>query len=252
MSVLFRFEDVTLGYGRHRVAEHLSFEISAGDFLGLVGPNGAGKTTILRALLGMISPIEGRLERPGQEVAIGYVPQRRLLDTVFPLSVEDVVLMGLYPRIGLVRRPRAEHRAAVSSALERVAIAPLAARPYRDLSGGQQQRCLIARALVAEPSLLILDEPTNDLDLGGEAEILDLLASIWRERGVTIVLVTHLLNIVANYVDRLAILHEGRLTIGSTEAMLTGETLSRTYGRRVIVETVDGRRAVLYHTPPDR
>ncbi len=249
---VFQFDDVALGYRGRAVVEHVTFTVEPGDFLGLVGPNGAGKTTILRGLLGMLRPLHGTLLRPGPETTLGYVPQRRQLDGVFPLTVADVVLMGLYPEIGLVRRPRPQHHQRVAAALERVGIAALAALPYRDLSGGQQQRCLLARALVGEPAVLVLDEPTNDLDIGGESEILDLLRTVRHEHGVTIVMVTHLLNIVANYADRLAILHEGRLTIGATESLLTGDQLSRIYGRRVAVETVDGRRAVVYHAAPER
>ena len=147
MTALIKFDHATLGYGRRVVLSDISFDIPAGDFLGLVGPNGAGKTTILRAILGSLQPIQGSVTiAPG--LRFGYVPQRDSVDYNFPLKVIDVVLMGRYDRVGLGRRPTKTDRDLAFQSLEHVGISNLADRPLGALSGGQKQRTLIARALV--------------------------------------------------------------------------------------------------------
>src|SRR5688500_6914406 len=150
MPSLVSFDHATLGYGRRVVLSDISFDIPRGDFLGLVGPNGAGKTTILRAMLGSLQPLQGRM-KIDPSIRVGYVPQRDSVDYNFPLTVTDVVLMGRYDRIGLGRRPTSEDRKRALAALEHVGIANLAENQLTALSGGQKQRTLIARALVGEP-----------------------------------------------------------------------------------------------------
>src|SRR5687768_40571 len=177
MAELVSFANATLGYGRRVVLSDLSFSISEGDFLGLVGPNGAGKTTILRAILGTLRPLSGTVTRaPG--LRFGYVPQRDSVDYRFPLKVIDVVMMGRYDRIGLMRRPSKQDKAAARNALDHVGIADLSDQFLNDLSGGQKQRTLIARALVGEPSVLVLDEPTNGMDLVATTQILGLVREL--------------------------------------------------------------------------
>src|SRR3954464_8827232 len=164
MTSLIQFAGATLGYGRRAVLTNISFDIPEGDFLGLVGPNGAGKTTILRALLGSLTPLSGTVSR-ATTLRFGYVPQRDQVDYNFPLKVLDVVMMGRYDRIGLGRRPTQDDRDRACAAPEHVGIINLAENPLGALSGGQKQRALIARALVGEPNVLVLDEPTNGMDL---------------------------------------------------------------------------------------
>lgn len=243
---LVEFENARLGYGQKVVLDGITFAIHEGDFLGVVGPNGSGKTTLLRTFLGLLPPLRGRVawREGGLRPRIGYVPQRQVLDPVFPLRAIDVVLMGLYAQIGPCRRPAARHATAAERALERAAIAPLADRAFRDLSGGQQQRVLIARALASEPDVLVLDEPTNDMDLVGENSIMEFLRDLHRNEGKTVVMVSHLLNIVANYASRLALIGDGGLRLGSVDEILTDESLGRIYGIPVAVRSVDGRRVV--------
>ncbi len=235
-----------LGYGSREVLRDLSFSVLEGEFLGIVGPNGSGKTTLLRSLLGLVPPLSGRIawREGGARPRVGYVPQRQVLDSVFPLRAVDVVLMGLYREIGPGRRPGASHVAAAEKALDRAAIGTLRDRPYRDLSGGQQQRVLIARALASEPALLVLDEPTNDMDLVGEHSIMEFLLELNRDEGKTVLMVSHLLNIVTNYASRIALLSGGRLAIGAVDEIVTDESLSRTYGIDVRVVRTGGRRVV--------
>src|SRR3712207_6517345 len=244
MTSLVTFTRATLGYGRRAVLSDLTFDIPVGDFLGLVGPNGAGKTTILRAILGTLQPISGRVTRaPG--LRFGYVPQRDQVDYSFPLKVVDVVLMGRYDRIGLGRRPRAEDRERACAALEQVGIVDLADSSLNALSGGQKQRTLIARALVGEPNVLVLDEPTNGMDLVSTTQILGLVRELHEREGLTVLMVSHALNEVANYVDRIALVLEGAFRIGTVAEIMTEATLSQMYGIPVEVDELHGHRIVV-------
>jgi len=244
-EAFIQFDRVTLGYGRHAVLRDVDLDVAAGDFLGIVGPNGAGKTTLLKALLGTLRPIHGTIRIPERGLVFGYVPQRQAVDETFPLTVREMILMGRFARIGLFRRPRSEDHGRVVEAAEHVGIAPLLDRRYRTLSGGQKQRTLIARALAAEPTVLILDEPTNGMDLPAENAMMELVRRLHVEDRLTVVMVSHLLNVVASYVARLAIVGDGRLEVGPIATMLTAEKLTALYGSAVRVHRVDGSAVVL-------
>lgn len=240
---IVKFEGVDLGYGRRVVLSGLNFSVEEGDFLGIVGPNGAGKTTLLKAICGILKPLKGRIVRR-EGVRFGYVPQRGEVDEAFPLTVFEVVLMGRYGLLGPIRRPSRKDTERAVRALDMVGIGHLARRPYRELSGGQKQRALIARALAAEPDVLLLDEPTSDMDVASQKAVLDFIKQL-HEGGMTILLVSHVLEIVANYAEKIAIIGEGRLHIGSREEILTPERLSSLYGVEVEVGEVSGRKVVL-------
>ena len=244
MTSLVRFDRASLGYGRRVVLSGLSFDIPEGDFLGLVGPNGAGKTTILRAILGSLAPLSGTVSvAPG--LRFGYVPQRDSVDYGFPLKVLDVVLMGRYDRIGLGRRPSTADRALALEALDHVGIADLHDQQLSALSGGQKQRTLIARALVGQPTLLVLDEPTNGMDLVSTTQILSLVRQLHERDRLTVLMVSHALNEVANYVDRIALTMQGAFRVGPVREIMTEDTLSRMYGIPVEVDEVHGHRIVV-------
>jgi ABC-type Mn2+/Zn2+ transport system ATPase subunit len=245
MDTFIELDHVTLGYGRRAVLRDIVLEVAAGDFLGIVGPNGAGKTTLLRALLGSLRPLRGAIRIPERGLVFGYVPQRQAVDETFPLTVRELILMGRFARIGLFRRPRPEDHARVVEAAEHVGIADLLDRRYRTLSGGQKQRTLIARALAAEPTVLVLDEPTNGMDLPAEYAIMELVRRLHVEDRLTVVMVSHLLNVVASYVARLAIVGGGRLEVGPIATMLTAEKLTALYGTAVRVHHLDGSAVVL-------
>ena len=243
-TTLVHFDHATLGYVRRVVLSELSFDIPVGDFLGLVGPNGAGKTTILRAILGTLGPMAGTVTiSPG--LRFGYVPQRDSVDYGFPLKVIDVVMMGRYDRIGVGRRPTAEDRARARDALAHVGIADLQDRQLGALSGGQKQRTLIARALVGEPNILVLDEPTNGMDLVSMTQILSLVRELHERDNITVLMVSHALNEVANYVDRIALVLEGSFRIGTVDEIMNEQTLSGMYGIPVEVDRFNGHRIVV-------
>ena len=245
---LLQFRNVSLGYGKRRVLIGITFDLLPADFLGIVGPNGSGKTTLLRALLGILPPLEGtvvRAKKTGTRIPLGYVPQRDSIDPFLPYTVRDVVMMGRYGGLGLVRRPGAADRSRVMRELEHVGIGDLADKPFRDLSGGQKQRTLIARALAAEPQILVLDEPTNGMDMSSRTAIMDLLRHLHTRDHLTIVLVSHLLSDVANYVNRIAFVDGTSLRIGLVEEILTEASLSQMYRMPIHVATVLGATVIV-------
>jgi ABC-type Mn2+/Zn2+ transport system ATPase subunit len=243
-----RFESATLGYGSDPVIRDLSFAIERGDFLGIVGPNGAGKSTILKAMLGLLEPRAGRVVYEAEvhrDLRFGYVPQRYSLDDLYPLSVRSIVRMSRYAGAGLLRWPGDADEHVVDRALKAVDIEELADRRLGELSGGQRQRALIARALATEANLLVLDEPTDGMDLLSTHAILGLMRRLNRDEGLTVVFVSHQLNEVANYVDRLLLVDEGRYDWGPVDEVLTAEHLHRVYGIPVAVDRVAGSSVVV-------
>lgn len=210
-----------LGYGSTRVLRDVGLSIHAGDSLLVIGPNGAGKTTLLRALLGIEPLLSGTRSARAR---LGYTPQRGSLDPVFPLRARQVVAQGLLGQPTAGRREGAER---VEAALAACGVAEARETLFRDLSGGQAQRVLIARALVSDPEVLVLDEPTNNLDLRGQIEILELLESLHRA-GRCVVRVTHRLQAATG--TRVALVGEGRVEVGPACELLQPEPLSRLFG----------------------
>jgi ABC-type Mn2+/Zn2+ transport system ATPase subunit len=244
---LVRLWDVDLGYGRRPVLRNVRLDVAEGSFLGIVGPNGGGKSTLLKGILGLLPPQRGRIvwREERRSMRFGYVPQRETVDAVFPITALEVALMGHTARSGWLTGARHEGRAEALRALAHVGIAELAGRRFRDLSGGQQQRVLIARALAASPRVLLLDEPTNGMDLGSEHALMELIAGLHREQRLTVVMVSHLLNVVINYVRELVLVGREAFISGPLDEVLTPENLGRVYGTGVTLQTVEGRRIVL-------
>lgn len=247
-AAIIRVDNVAMGYRGRVLLDGVDLAIRPGEFLGIVGPNGGGKTTLLKTILGLLPPLGGTVgaQRPGGGAPrFGYVVQREQLDRVFPLDAFDVALMGRYGRIGLGRRPSVRDRRGVMDAMERVGVAGLAGRPFRDLSGGEQQRVLIARALAGDPDILVLDEPTSGMDLVGEGATMDLLGAL-HSRGMTILMASHAISTVVDRADRLAYV-DGRIgtfRVGARDEMLREDVLASLYGVSVRVVTVEGRRVV--------
>lgn len=234
-----------LGYHRRQIVlADVNLTVHRGEYIGIVGPNGSGKTTLIRTLLGLLRPVSGEVGlAPG--IRYGYVPQRDTVDTLFPIPVLDIVLMGRYGRIGPLRRPSRRDRERARECLDHVNIGDLAGRNYPELSGGQRQRVLIARALATEPDLLVLDEPTHGMDLPSEHSLLELVRYLHREDGLAVVLVSHLLGSVADSAQQIAIIAHGRLEEGPTDAMLSAERLSRLYDMPVAAHRIEGRWAIV-------
>ncbi|MBI4534711.1 MAG: metal ABC transporter ATP-binding protein [Ignavibacteriae bacterium] len=247
VTPLIVFKNATLGYGRKIVLKDISFEINEGDYFGMVGPNGAGKTTLLRAILQTLKPMSGAVSfNPRSDAAMrfGYVPQRDTVDHIMPYTVHEVVMMGRYRQIGLFRLPRKEDHEIVLESLRHVGIEGLRGMSFRDLSGGQKQRVLIARALASKPAVLILDEPTNGMDLSSRVSILELIHTLHEENKLTVIMVSHLLDDVVNYVKRIALVEQSFFQVGTVDEVLTEKNLSAVYQLPVSVRSVDGAKAI--------
>jgi len=248
MEPIIEFKNATLGYGQKVVLSGISFSVLPGEYLGLVGPNGAGKTTIVRTILGSIPPIAGEVRvrsASGSALRIGYVPQRDTIDYVLPYTVREVVMMGRYRKIGLLRRPGPKDRDVVKQSLAHAAVDGLAERPFRDLSGGQKQRVLIARALATQPEVLILDEPTNGMDLPSRISVLDLINELHQGGKLTVIMISHLLDDVANHVRRIALVEPNFFQIGHVDEVLTAKNLSTLYQMPVDVHQMHGSKIIL-------
>lgn len=219
---LLTVRDVSLGYEGRTVVEKLDFTVERGDYLCIVGENGSGKSTLVRALVGLLRPLSGSIQKGDGLLAdeIGYLPQQTPAQKDFPASVREIVRSGCLNRCGLRPFYNREERRLAAESMEKLGIAPLAGRCYRELSGGQQQRVLLARALCAARSLLLLDEPAAGLDPVVTAEFYALLARLNREEGMSVVMVSHDVAEAVRHASH--ILHVGRapLFFGSTQAYL--------------------------------
>ena len=243
MERMVEFKDVTLAYGRKIIFTDLNLEICRNDFLGIMGPNGAGKTTLLRSMMGLLKPKKGKIIRD-RSLRFGYCMQRQFIDTLFPFMVFEMVMMARTSLIGCLRKPDKNDREKVHQALEAVGILHLEKEYFYNLSGGQKQRVLLARALALEPNFLILDEPTTDLDIKAEKEILELIRLLHLQRNLTIVLVTHELNEIINYGQKFIFLNK-KLPIGIVNKNnLTKELLSEIFETEINLNEVDGEYLV--------
>ncbi len=242
VSPLLEIEGVSFSYGEVHVLEEISLAVERGDFLGIIGPNGSGKTTLLRIMLGLLAPSTGTARLFGSPPAtfrqwnrIGYVPQRAALDPRLPTTAREVVAAGLVATAGLFGRVPGRERARVDEALRRVGMDASAPARIGALSAGQQQRVLIARALVSEPELLILDEPTESVDPEAQTGFYALLRHLNRERGVTLILVSHDIGVVAREVTKVACLNRRLVFHGRPTDFMTAEALTALYGPAVRV-----------------
>ncbi|WP_315298054.1 metal ABC transporter ATP-binding protein [uncultured Actinomyces sp.] len=227
MATLVSFRDATLGYGGTPALSGLTLDVVGGGALALVGPNGGGKTTLMRAVVGGCQVLSGRVSVTASR--IGLVPQSADLDLTFPVSAAEVVTMGLIGEAGWGKRITADMRRRVGHALERVNLADRASRRFGTLSGGQRQRVLVARALVARPELVMMDEPFNGLDAPSRDIITRLIASL-TEDGVGVVVSTHDLSLARDVCSRACVLASRLVALGPTNEALASEILARAYG----------------------
>lgn len=245
MDAIYRVKDLRFRYDESWVLDGLSFEVREGEILGIIGPNGSGKTTILRILSSVLIPqggevrIRGKnlLELKQKEIAqiIGVVPQ----DTYFPFpfTVGEVVLMGRSPWFSGFGFESSEDLQIASQAMALTNTLSFSNRLIFELSGGERQRVIIARALAQEAQVMLLDEPTAYLDIGYQIEIYDLIKKLNAEKKLTLIIVSHDLNLASEYCDRLILLDGGRIyKMGTPKEVITEENLSRVYQSKVLVE----------------
>jgi len=224
---IIHLRSVTVGYRGAAVLAGVDFTLLRGSFTALLGANGSGKTTLLRTLVGLLPPMQGRVEFDAASTPVlGYVPQQEHLDPNYPLTAFDIVLMGAHVRMPAGFGVPASERRTALECLSATGVAEIAGRRFAQLSGGQKQRVLIARALMTRPDILILDEPTSGIDASATVSILELLGEFHRDRNLTILLVTHDFGIVRRHANQVAWLHHGRLTAGDTATLMTAEQVA--------------------------
>jgi ABC-type Mn2+/Zn2+ transport system ATPase subunit len=253
---IIQFEHATFGFPGVVALEDVTLRIAEGEFIGVIGPNGSGKTTLCRAILGLLHPLAGTLQifdcacealRCHHRARIGYLPQKGALDRHFPITVMETVMMGRYGALGLFRRPGAADRELAANALAQVGMADHHRTPLGQLSGGQQQRVFIARALAQQPQVLLLDEPTTGIDLTTQHSVLDLIRRLHRELGLTVVFITHDINMIRPHVDRLVLLKTRLYAAGPPADVLKPEILSQVYGKDLVITGGDVVMVEDYH-----
>ena len=233
-------EALNVSYDRKRVLSAVYLELERGRVYGLLGPNGAGKSTLIKAIQGLVEMDTGRVEINGQapetqHKSVVYVPQRDDVDLTFPATVYDVVRMGRFPHVRLLRGFRQNDHDAIETALDKLGIAALRDRQIGQLSGGQQQRVFLARAMAQEADIWLLDEPFVGVDATTEASIMDLLKGLAAE-GRTIVVIHHDLSTVRAYFDRVILLNQRIVAVGPTEDVFTDERVAETYGGQGVIQ----------------
>jgi zinc/manganese transport system ATP-binding protein len=231
-TTAIRFDEVTLGYGRHPAVHHLDGEIAAGSLTAVVGPNGAGKSTLLKGIVGTLRPLEGRIRLGGAaNAAIAYLPQAAEIDRTFPLSVYDLVAMGLWSRSGLFGSVSRRDRARIEQALAAVGLVGFERRSISTLSGGQMQRALFARLLLQDAPVILLDEPFTAIDAKTTADLLDVVRR-WHAEDRTVVAVLHDLDLVKRVFPQTLLIAREPVAWGETSSVLSAENLLR--ARRMV------------------
>ncbi len=247
-NTVIRIQDAVVSYREDVALQGVSLEVKKGEFIGIIGPNGAGKTTLLTIVNGLGKLVHGQAWVLGSRLngrnsislrkRIGYVAQVERIDPRLPINVRETVMVGCYGRLGLFHRPTRAQWETVDEVLEMVGIAHLSQRPIGHLSGGEYQRAAIARALVQQPEIFLLDEPTASIDQKAQREILSLIQLIHREYHTTTLFVTHDLRTLPSICHRLILMKDGKIwQQGSPESMLREEVLSQLYGAPISVPT---------------
>ena len=246
-------ENVSVAYDGQPALRDLTFHVPHGARVAVVGPNGAGKSTLFKALVGLLPLRQGRVLIHGLPLGhhldcIAYVPQREEVDWRFPVTVEDVVMMGRYGRLGWLRRPGPSDRAVVARSLEQMSIAPLARAPIGELSGGQQQRAFLARALAQEPHILLMDEPFTGVDASTQEATFALLDQL-QTQCVTVMVSTHDLNMASARFEQVLLLNRRLIAFGSPAQVFTPQNLGEAFGSHVLF--MEGAIVVDECCPPD-
>jgi len=228
-----QLEAVSVAYNGKLALKEISFSLAAGDSVAVVGPNGAGKTTLFRTIAGAMQPSMGEVRvyghEPGGHICIAYVPQRSEVDWDFPVTVQDVVMMGRIRKIGLFRWPRRKDWQFIQQAMRSVGVDLLADRQIAELSGGQQQKVFLAQAIAQEAELVLLDEPLGGLDLPSQEAIFEILEQL-KGQGVSVLVATHDLNLAAERFDRVMLLNRRMIAMGTPDQVLTQSNLVQAYG----------------------
>jgi iron complex transport system ATP-binding protein len=245
MNTAISTKNLNHSYGNNLVLMNISFAVSKGEFFIIIGPNGSGKTTLMKLISGILKLQKGRLEildrpidgysRKALAKTIAFVPQMAPVD--FPFTVTEIVLMGRSPYLGMLGLEEEKDLKIAKQSIAFTGMEHLAHRKLDQLSGGEQQRVFIARAICQEPDIILLDEPTASLDLAHQTRVMDLMEKLKAQKGVTVVMVSHDVNLAAMYSDQLLLLNNGRVVCqGSPDEVLTFKTLEEAYGCTLLVD----------------
>lgn len=238
MDKVIEVKNLSFGYKDSLLLENVNFSVDRGDYLGIIGPNGSAKSTLLKLLLKILTPLKGEIrilnvsiERFKGWHKVGYLSQKAAsFNSNFPATVEEIVGSGLYSKIGLFRHLKKQHRDLVYDSLETVGMQDYGKQLIGNLSGGQQQRVFIARLLASDPEIMILDEPTVGIDAKSEEAVYCLLARLNRERGITIIMVTHDIGAITVHANKLALMENKSLLIQKPDEAVLGGFINRLYG----------------------
>ncbi|CAM3561320.1 metal ABC transporter ATP-binding protein [Erysipelothrix urinaevulpis] len=244
---MIKVENLHVSYYGNEVVKDVSFEFNTGSLIGIIGPNGAGKSTMIKAILGLIPKDKGTITVDQQSIdearkKIAYVPQRNDLDWDFPINVFDTVLMGTYPKLGLIKRPKEREKELAKESLKRVGMLDYANQQIGELSGGQQQRVFLARALAQEADLFFLDEPFVGIDVASEKKIVDILKEL-KDEGKTVFVVHHDLSKVESYFDELILINKELVKAGKVKDVFIYETMNKAYESSFAFPRIEGARA---------
>ena len=247
-------QNINIGYGDKIVLRELSFQVPHGSRVAVVGPNGAGKSTLFKALVGLLPLQQGNIFIHGEALGshqdcVAYVPQREEVDWRFPVTVEDVVMMGRFAQMGWLKRATSHDRDAVQKSLMQMGIADLAEQSIGQLSGGQQQRAFLARAIAQEPHILLMDEPFTGVDVTTQEATLRLLDHL-QEKKVTAIVSTHDLNLASSRFDLALLLNHRLIAFGAPREVFTKENLAQAFGNSLLVME-NGMMLVDECCPPD-
>jgi len=245
METAILAEKLSYAYKHQPVLNDVSFGVQSGEFFIIIGPNGSGKTTLLKVISGIEKLQKGRAEILGISIrnysrkslakAVAFVPQS--VPTEFPFTVTEVILMGRAPHLGMLGLEQENDLKIANEAMKFTGVESLAERKIDQLSGGERQRVFIARAICQEPQIIVLDEPTASLDVAHQVRVMDLMEKLKKEKGITIVMVSHDVNLAAMYADTLLLLKSGQIVhIGTPKDVLTFETLEQAYGCTLLVD----------------
>ncbi|MBL7225644.1 MAG: ATP-binding cassette domain-containing protein [Desulfobacteraceae bacterium] len=229
---IITIEHLSVAYGRKDILHDVSLKISQGLFLPFIGPNGGGKTTLLRAILGLIRPRKGKVQTPFRRASPGYVPQHKSIDPLYPVTTRQIVMMGLYPELGPWRRPNTAQNDRLRRVLEQFDLTDHAHKTFGELSGGMKQKTLVARAVIGSAEVLVLDEPTSDLDEQSEKEVLSQLFRLCEREGKTVLLAHHGLNMVAGLTSTICLVDHGSVRLFNVKDLPEGLNSSHHDGPR--------------------
>lgn len=225
MKNIISIENLSFAYNKENVLQDIILSVDEGDFIGIIGCNGSGKSTLMKLLIGQLTPSKGKIKLFNEDLnksnklnKIGYVPQISLSSgATFPATVEEVVMANLYSKIGFMRFPKKEHKEKVKEALRIVNMEEYSKRLIGNLSGGQQQRVMIAKALVSDPKIIILDEPTTGIDAKSEEQLYDLLNKLNKESNITIIIVSHDFAKIQQYTNKIFVVENNKVSLMKNE-----------------------------------